>query len=189
MDEKRWKDDRSLAAQIAMAAVGATALCIYHRSWVDAAHLVYDIPAGLTVFGFIGQLVVEFRKDGPHRFWLYRLAVLIAMTVVTVGRQYRYWPISGHLSCVLAVALVQTADPRLPRLERVIYWIPVPIVLCLRLALIERGGHSGTYNALVFAFLVAVAGIILAFVSRKNLIGDARPCADALDGTVGEAEK
>ena len=174
VDKTRWKDERSLALQIALAVVGATALCIYHRSWVDAVRLVYDVPAGLTTFGFAAQLVVEFRKDGPHKFWLYRLAVLVAMSVVTVGRQYRYWPISGHLSCVLAVALVQTADPRLPWFERVIYWIPVPIVLFLRFAVFERGAHSGTYNALLFAFLVAVPGMILAVASRRDLMGEAR---------------
>ena len=172
MDKRRWKDERSLAAQIALAAAGATALCIYHRSWVDTAHLVYDIPAGLTTFGFAAQLVIELRKDGPHRFWLYRLATLVAMSVVTVGRQYRYWPISGHLSCVLAVALVQTADPRLPWFERIIYWIPVPIVLFLRFAVFERGGHSGTCNALLFAFLVAVPGMMLAFANRRDLTGE-----------------
>ena len=174
MDKTRWKDERSLAAQIALAALGATALCIYHRSWVDTVHLIYDVPAGLTTFGFAAQLVVEFRKDGPHRFWVYRLAVFVAMSVVTVGRQYRYWPISGHLSCVLAVALVQTADPRLPWFERVIYWIPVPIVLCLRLAVLERGGHAGTYNALLFAFLVAAPAMILAVASRRDWMGEAR---------------
>ena len=170
MDEKRWKDDRSPVAQIAMAAVGATALCIYHRSWVDAAHLFYDIPAGLATFAYVAQLPLEFRKDGAHRFWLYRLATLVAMTIVTVGRQYRHWPISGHLSCVLTIALVQTADPRLPWWERVMYWIPVPIVLGLRLALLEHGEHSGTFNAFVFAFLFAVPGRIIAHVSRRDLM-------------------
>jgi len=173
MDSARWKDDRMLGAQIAMAAVGAGALCVYHRSWVDAAHVMYDVPAGLTVFGFAAQLVVEFDKEGAHRFWLYRIALFVAMSVVTVGRQYWYWPISGHLSCVLAVALVQTVDPRLPWFERLLYWAPVPIVLYLRLAVLEQGHHWGTYNGLLFAFVAAAPGMMLAYANRSALMGEA----------------
>lgn len=66
------------------------------------------------------------------------------------------------------------ADPHLPCFERVIYWIPAPIVFFLRFAVFESGGHSATYNALLFAFRVAVPGIILAVASRRDLMCEAQ---------------
>jgi hypothetical protein len=142
--------------------IGAIAFCIYSQSWWDAAHLVYDIPAGLSTFAFVAQLVLEGIEGNLSAFWWYRAALLLAMTVVTSGRQYLGWGISGHLSCVLAIAMVQTADARLPRWERIAYWLPVPIVLGLRLGLLEYPGHTATWFGVAFGLLWGVPGLVLA---------------------------
>ncbi len=143
-----------------LAAIGATTFFIYSRSWKDWTHLIYDIPASLAVFWFIGHLVLESRHFAQPD-WLARLALLLAMTVVTVGREFLHWPISGHLSCVLAVALVQSADPRLFLAERWMVWLPVPIVIVIRWWLFDQGQHEQTYNALLFAIVVAVPVVLL----------------------------
>jgi hypothetical protein len=153
--------------QLILTLIGATAFCVYSHSWFDAAHLLYDIPAGLCTFGFVAQLVIEPSKNRINAFWLYRVAMVIALAVVTSGRQYLGWTISGHLSCVLAIALVQSADTRLPRWQRIAYSIPLPIVLYLRLAILERDGHCATYTAIVFALLWGIPGMIMARASRR----------------------
>ena len=171
--DRQWKTSRWFPVQAVLTLIGAGAFCAFSQSWVDTIHLVYDIPAGLATFAFIAQLVIELGKDGPvagrqdatselNRFSLFRCALVAALTVVTVGRQYAGWPISGHLSCVLAIAFTQWLDRRLGRIERALYWVPVPIILYLRLALLEHGGHWGTYNAILFAGVWGVPSMLLA---------------------------
>jgi hypothetical protein len=147
--------------QVALAFLGTVVYCIYGRSWKDAAHLVYDIPANLAVFAFIAQLLIESGRSRPDWCCGARLLLVAGMTAVCVGRQYFDWNISGHLSCVLAVAIVQTADPRLMTAERLLYWIPLLIVLIIRWWLFDKGQHWQTYNAIMFAVLSA--GLIVAF--------------------------
>jgi len=153
--------ERNLSWQLGLALVGVVAFCLYSRSWKDLPHLVYDVPASLAVFAFVAQLVLEARSPG-HWFWMGRAGLLVAMTVVTVGREFRSWPISGHLSCVLAVAIVQLADPRLHPGERLLYWIPLPVVLGIRWWLFDRGAHGQTYNAMLFAVAGAVPVVLIA---------------------------
>jgi len=159
---RKWRSPRLLALQAVLTLIGATAFCVFSRSWADKAHLWYDIPAGLVTFGFVAQLVIEFPHNARSRFWRYRLAALIAMTVITVGRQYADWTISGHLTCVLAVAMIQAQDQRLSRLERIAYCTPISIVLYLRLALLEWGSHTATWNALIAGFFLGAGAIIAA---------------------------
>ena len=156
--------------QLVLTFIGTVAFCIYSYSWYDVAHLVYDIPAGLCTFGFIAQLVIEAPTARCNGFWLYRVVLVVAMTLATVGRTYWGWTISGHLSCVLAIALVQTADGRLSRIERAAYWIPVPIVLFLRLTLLEHDGHFATYAGLAFGLTWGIMGV-LAFIAQYGFGG------------------
>ena len=151
---------RSIPAQLALAAVGMVAFVIYARSWKDFSHLAYDIPASFAVFAFIAQLLLEAGKDGAGWNLGIRLALVVAMTVATVGREFLAWPISGHLTCLLAVALVQLADPRLPTTERLLYWLPVPIVLFFRWHRFDGGNHWQTYNAVLFACVGATLVIL-----------------------------
>ena len=84
------------------------------------------------------------------------------MCVVTFGREFQGWPISGHLSCVLAVALIQLGDARLSLYERLAYAIPLPIVLVIRWGWFDRGDHSQTMWAVAFAVAVALPCVVLA---------------------------
>jgi hypothetical protein len=169
------RPDPLLLLQGLLALVGATAFCLYSHSWVDATHLLYDIPAGLATFGFIAQLVIELPREGVSRFGLYRAVLVIAMTAVTVGRRYLGWPISGHLSCVLAIALVQSLDRRLSFRERLAYWMPIPIVFYLRLVILEHDGHVGIILAVLFALVWGVPGMILASKVRRVFPGEPPP--------------
>lgn len=153
---------RSVPLQLVLGLIGATAFCIYSRSWKDAPHLIYDIPAGLVVYVFVAQLLLEVVYGGWTWYWGARLALLVAMAVVTTGREFQGWTISGHLSCVLAVALVQAADPRLAVAERIVYWLPLPIVLYIRWYIFDLGAHWQTYNAVLFAVLGAAPVMVMA---------------------------
>ena len=162
MPPSAWTLDRSPVWQLVLAAVGVVAFCLYARSWKDLPHLIYDVVAGAAVFSFIAQLLLEVIKDGGSWFWAGRFVLLAAMTIVTTGREFLHWGISGHLSCALAVALVQTADFRLAPTERALYWIPIPVVLLIRWYLFDRGYHWQTYNAVIFAIAGAVPIVLLA---------------------------
>jgi hypothetical protein len=123
--------------------------------------LIYDIPAALATFTFIGQLIVEATGAGLGASWVARAAMIGALSVIAFGRELLHWPISGHLSCVLAIALVQAADPRLARPEKLLYWVPVLIVISIRWAVFDRGEHWPTYSALIAAVLLAVPAVVL----------------------------
>jgi hypothetical protein len=153
--------DRQLLWQFLLACIGAAAFCVYSRSWKDWTHLVYDLPASLLVFAFIAQLALEARHAGSA-YWLARFAMLVAMTLVCTGRDFLHWPISGHLSCVLAVAIVQFWDVRLPLGERLLYWLPLPMVLGIRWFVFDQGQHGQTYRALLFAVLAAAPAVFVA---------------------------
>lgn len=162
MSPSAWLSHRSVGIQLGLAALGMGAFVLYSRSWMDWQHLVYDIPAGLAVFAFVAQLILEAGKDGASAQLGVRFALLAVVTVATVGREFLHWPISGHLTCVLAVALVQLADPRLPLPERVLYGVPLPIVLLLRWTRFDEGDHAQTYYALLVGCLAAVPSILVA---------------------------
>lgn len=151
-----------VAAQLALAVVGSAAFVAYARSWKDLPHLVYDIPASFAVFAFIAQLLLESAKDGAGWYWAVRFAGLGAITLATVGREFLGWPLSGHLTCVLAVALIQAADPRLVPTERMLYWTPLPIVLLLRWYRFDGDDHGQTYYALLVGVGAAVPAVLAA---------------------------
>jgi len=146
--------------QAALACLGAAAFFIYARSWRDAAHLVYDVPASLATFSFIAQLVLEAAQRSFGWFWAGRAAVVVVLTVVTTGRQYGGWSVSGHLTCVLAIALIQSADARLPAWERLLYWVPVPIVLAVRWVDFDHGQHAPTYAAIAVGLSCALLAVL-----------------------------
>jgi hypothetical protein len=154
---------RNPLLQLGLGCIGAAAFCVYARSWRDAQHLIYDIPAALATFSFIAQIVLESARGGINRFWLSRVLAVVLLTVVTSGREYLKWPISGHLTCVLAIALIQSQDGRLLGWERLLYWAPVPIVLAIRIGWFDRGQHFPTYSAVVFAFMSAAVALLPAY--------------------------
>ncbi|MBP8129584.1 MAG: hypothetical protein KA184_08370 [Candidatus Hydrogenedentes bacterium] len=160
--EHAWMMKRLLGLQLALALTGAVANSLFNGSWKAPASLVYDVPASMVTFGFIAQVLIELFREGPRGYTVLRLVMFLAMFAVTAGRQFLGWSISGHLSCALAVALVQAADPRLFLTERVLYCVPVPIVLYFRWTAGDYNTPSGdanhwqTYNAVLFALAWAV---------------------------------
>jgi hypothetical protein len=144
--------------------------CVFLHSWKDTAHWVYDIPAGLAAFGFIAQTLLEVIETRLDWYWGGRMLLVAGMAVVCTGREYFGWNISGHLSCILAVALAQAADPRLATAERLLYWIPLPIVLGPRWCLLDHGQHWQTYNAAALGILAAIPVVILARLTLRGRI-------------------
>jgi len=168
MSSRAWIENRTPRVQLALGAVGMAAFCVVARCWRDTAHVIYDVPASFAVFSFIAQLLLEGIRGRRTWFWAARFGLLVAMTVVCFGREFAGWSISGHLSCVLAVALVQTADRRLPAVERAAYWAPLPIVLWIRWFLFDEAGHGETYHALWFALIATLPAIALARTSARG---------------------
>ncbi len=171
MPPDNWIDNRMPGVQIALGVVGMVAFCFYARSWRDIPHLIYDIPASFAVFAFVGQVVLELCLSGPTPYVLARLGLIAALTIVCGGRDFFAWSISGHLTCVLAVALLQSFDARLPLLERAAYWIPLPIVLVIRWTTFDKGDHAQTYYAILFAVLAAA---ITLWLGRLPVAGPGR---------------
>jgi hypothetical protein len=151
-----------IITQLGLAAVGMAAFVAYSRSWKDWPHLVYDIPASFAVFAFVAQLLLELVKDGASGYCGARLALLGAITVATCGREFLGWRLSGHLTCVLAVALVQATDPRLLLGERVLYFVPLPIVLLIRWYRFDGNDHWQTYYALIVGTCAAIPVMLAA---------------------------
>ena len=141
---------------------GALILCVYWQSWKDVTHLVYDIPSAVIMCAYLSQILCEGFAGLLSRSWWMRVLLVIPMSVIPFGREFLGWRISGHLSDMWAVALIQSLDGRLYRWERLIYWGPVPIVLWIRLSRFDVGGHWETFNALIAGTLMFMlyAGLI-----------------------------
>jgi len=157
-------------AQAGLACLGTACFCIWARSWQDAAHLLYDIPANLAVFGFIARWLIEGLGHERGLDWWCRLALIAAMTTVTVGRAYFGWNISGHLSCVGTVALVQLAAPQVRSAERWLCCLPLPFVLALRWFKFDNGDHWQTYSALIFSLVAALIGIGCPWLALRSRV-------------------
>ncbi len=157
--------------QFGLSIIGAMILVIFWQSWRDVAHLVYDIPTGLVISGYIAQIVCEGINRGFTSNWWIRVWLLLPMTIIPAGRWFLGWPVSGHLSIMLAVAVMQSLDKRLNVMERVVYWIPVPIILYMRWFYFDKDGHWDMYNALlvsvvlIFVYMAGV-GITRRFSTR-----------------------
>ena len=141
--------DRKL--QTALALGGGLCLCLYWRSWHDLPHLIYDVPAALAMCAYIAQMICEARARQFSVSLALRAMLMIPMSVIPAGRDFFAWPISGHLSDILAVALIQSRDQRLSKWERGAYYLPLPIILYLRWFQFDRHGHADTFHALLAA--------------------------------------
>jgi len=151
--------------QVIFAFIGGAALFVYLKSWKDIPHLFYDIPAGFTMSLYIGQIVLEGIKSKREVHWWARVLLLLPMSIVPMGRVFFNWNISGHLTDILAVAMIQTADKRLSTLEKIGYWSPIPVILYIRCFLFDTGDHGETFNALIAGF-----SIFLCFCLIRRII-------------------
>lgn len=150
--------------QLIIGLIGGTVFFFYWQSWKDIPHLFYDIPTGFIMSIYIGQIVLEDVKKKREAHWWARVLLLLPMAIVPIGRQYFSWNISGHLTDMLAVAMIQTVDERLPTLEKIAYWLPIPVILYIRWFLFDTGGHGETFNALIAGF-----SIFLCYCSIRRL--------------------
>ncbi len=177
--------DRRL--QLALAAAGSAALCIYWQSWKDTAHLLYDIPAAALFCGFLSQIVCEGASRQFTAWWWARVAVLAPMSVIPCGREFLGWPISGHLADLLAVALIQSRDLRLGSRERIAYWLALPIILWIRWFLFDTNGHWETYNALIAGVAIFLCCLAISKILENSLFtaGEAPASAQGPPGTAG----
>ncbi len=157
--------DRRL--QIVLAVAGGILLCVYWQSWKDIYHLFYDIPAALAMSAYIGQIVCEGIRKLSFPGWRARLLLMIPMSVIPAGREFLGWNISGHLTDILAVALIQSTDRRMAGAERIAYWFPMPIILYVRWFQFDRNGHWETFNAAIAAGLIFLAYLAVPWVLAK----------------------
>ena len=134
--------------QVLLTLAGALVLCLYWQSWEDPAHLIYDVPSAISMCAYLSQILCEAasRQMSPS-VWA-RLLLVVPMSVIPSGREFLGWRISGHLTDMWAVALIQSVDGRLRCGERLAYWLPVPIVLWIRWFHFDIGGHGETFAAL-----------------------------------------
>jgi hypothetical protein len=159
--------DRRL--QLLLALGGTVVLCLYWRSWRDIAHLFYDIPAGFVVCAFIGQLLCEgIRRQFSPQWWT-RVLLMVPISVIPTGRVFLGWNISGHLTDVLAVALIQSIDTRLHPWERLVYWSPLPIVLWIRWFVFDKNGHWETINAAIAAIAIFLCCLAVSYIWTRRI--------------------
>jgi hypothetical protein len=152
--------------QLVLAVGGTGALFLYFRSWKSYRRLVYDIPASLAMCGYMAQFVCEAIAGLFTPWWWARAILMVPIAAIPAGRDGLGWRISGHVTTMLAVPLIQMMDPRIIWPERLIYWIPFPIVFLMHWYLwdrIEHGDridHSDTNRALVAGALISVSAMI-----------------------------
>lgn len=156
-------------AQVTLTLAGSLVLCLYWQSWKDTPHLIYDVPSAISMCAYLSQILCEATARQMSPSWWARLLLVVPMSVIPSGREFLGWKISGHLTDMWAVALIQSVDGRLRCRERLAYWLPVPIVLWIRWFHFDIGGHGET-----FAALVAGTIMFLGYLSFL-LAGLARP--------------
>jgi hypothetical protein len=118
---------------------GVAAFCVFSRTWQDWWHVAYDLPAALAVYSFVAQVLAEGLDGQVDRWWRARALSIVAMTVITAGRALGWWPISGHVCTVLAVGLIQVAENRLRWAWRAAYWLPLPVLVVIRVLAFDKG--------------------------------------------------
>lgn len=151
--------------QLALTVGGTTALILYFRSWRTLRRVVYDIPASLAMCGYMAQIVFEAVAGLFSPWWWVRAILMVPIAVIPAGRDGLGWRISGHVTTMLAIPLIQMIDPRIGWGESLAYWIPFPIVFLMHWTIwdrIEHGGkidHTDTNRAIgagVIIFAIAV---------------------------------
>ncbi|HOX36540.1 MAG TPA: hypothetical protein PL033_01010 [Candidatus Brocadiia bacterium] len=181
--------------QLVLAAAGTIALCAFwqwayrenvywsSKRWVS---FLYDVPAALSMCSFMAQAICEGLCDRRSPGWRARLAALIPLIAIPVGRTWLGWMLSGHLANAFSGALIQSAHERASKMEKLLYWIPIPIVLAIRWPLFDKPGHGESLRAACAAVAIfAGYGIIHWFLAkRRNAdLNDAlHPTREAMKG-------
>jgi len=145
---------------------GAAAYCVLARDWKNAWDVLYDVPAALSVFGFFAQLLAEgIDNRRSARWWVRPSAVIAALAIVaaTVIWQDRLMAghVSGHMTMVLLVAIIQSADGRLPPWLRAGHWIPVPIVAAMRVFILHGRIEVGLVGGVLVGGALGLGAVLL----------------------------
>jgi hypothetical protein len=154
--------------QLVFALIGGTVLTIYYQSWKDIPHLFYDIPTGFIMGAYFGQIVLEGMRNKRAVHWWARVLLLLPMSIIPLGREFFNWNISGHLTDMLTVAMIQTEDRRLRALEKIVFWHPIPIILYIRWFLFDTGGHGETFHALLAGFSMFLCYCLIRGIFERN---------------------
>ncbi len=162
---------------------GTAAFCVYSQSWQGGHRIIYDLCAGVAVFSFVAQIVVEAVAGQGGRCWWSRAAALVPMSVVPAGRVLLHWPISGHATDVLIVAGVQVLNRRLAVWLRALYCLAAGAVVGLRWFHFDTGGHWET----LWTVVIAAGWVGLAALACKGggvLVGKPGDLADGEESCV-----
>ncbi len=146
--------------RIAGTVIGASAFCIYSHTWQDGWHVLYDISASVAVFSFLAQILAEGLARNLTHWWWRRVVAAAAMTVITLGREFLGWPVSGHVTTVIAIAIIQSQEGRLSRPLRLAYWVPLPILIVTRWLHFDGGLASSLYLALLAGGMIGGGAIV-----------------------------
>jgi len=149
--------------------IGTAAFVAYNHSWESALRMAYDVPAALASYSYPAMLVAEVVTGRRGPAWWVRLAALAAMTAVTVGREFAGGIASGHITCVIAVAIILSAQARLPLGLRLAYWAAAAWTVGVRLLLINgRFDASAGFGIAAGVLIGVVAGIAVRRERRKR---------------------
>jgi len=152
--------------RLAGTVIGAAVYCVLARDWQNVWDVLYDAPAALSVFGFLAQLLAEGIDGGRSAGrWVRPSAVIAALGIVaaTVIWQDRLMAghISGHMTMVLLVAIIQSADGRLPLWIRMGHWVPVPIVAAMRVFVLHGRVEVGLVGGFVVGGVLGLGTVLL----------------------------
>jgi hypothetical protein len=149
-------------ARLAVTLLGTAAFCAWIRDWQQPLDPLYDLPAALAVFSFVGQLLAEGLTGRRTNAWLFRIAAVLDGTlIIVIFKEYLGWTISGHVTMVLLVAMLQTADRRLPAWLRACYWVPLPIVAAMRIFVLHGGVETGLTTGLIVGGALGALTLLL----------------------------
>ncbi len=158
----------------AVAVLGTAAFVAFSRSWESPVKVLYDVPAGLVVFAFVGLALrdVVFPTRGIPR-WV-RPLMLIPLAIVPVGRVVWGWPISGHATDVIAIATFEALSRGAHWAWRAAVVLPAPVVLAVRWFYLDRGNHSPSFLGLALGLFFAFVALWYksTFVSSQETMED-----------------
>jgi hypothetical protein len=151
--------DRLIWFRLLGTTAGTAAFCVYSQSWRAPSRALYDVPAALSAFAFITWLLATGYRAGWSARWWSLGWLVVPLSLVPTGRALLNWPMSGHMTDVLLVALVTSLGTRLPVLWRLACWLPPAIVGYMRWTSLDQGAHMQSYGAIGIAVVCALAAL------------------------------
>ena len=158
---------------VMVATLGSGVFVAYSGSWNDWLLFLYDVPAALLVFSFVGSTASSAFFAPRESETRLRVFLLAPLTIIPVGREFLGWPVSGHLADVLTIALFEGMHVRASWPKRVLAFLPVLIVLPIRWFSLDSADHVATYAGLVAGLTLGVAAVVLSRILQQASQGEA----------------